>query len=82
MDYIPKIIDKQLFKGFTNDLDLFKGLELDDDQAKEKSAAYLEEDDAVVYRRESLQQDLERFRGALQKLQKIPGVGLAGYETE
>jgi hypothetical protein len=70
VDYIPKIIDRQLFKGFAHDLDLFGGLELDDDQAKGRSAAYLEEDDTIVFRRESLQQDLERFRAALQQLQR------------
>jgi len=68
------IIDFELLKGFERTLDdaLFKGMGLGEDQLRQRCSTFLEEDPDIVRRRESLQQDLERFESALADLQNIP----------
>ena len=70
------IIDFELLKGFERTLDdaLFKGMTLGEDQARQRCAAFLKEDPAIIRRRESLHQDLERFEAALADLQNIPAL--------
>lgn len=85
VDYIPMIIDFQLLKGFDRTLDdaLFKGMALGEDNIRQRCAAFLKEDPAVVRHREALQQDLERFEAALGDLQNIPAVGTGlGHDPE
>jgi hypothetical protein len=76
VDYIPMIIDFELLKGFERTLDdaLFKGMALGEDQARQRCTAFLKEDPAIIRRRESLHQDLERFEAALADLQNIPAL--------
>jgi Dynamin GTPase effector domain len=84
-DYIPMIIDFELLKGFERTLDdaLFKGMALGEDQVRQRCAAFLKEDPAIVRRRKSLHQDLERFEAALADLQNIPALNSSsGYCTD
>jgi Dynamin GTPase effector domain len=85
VDYIPMIIDFELLKGFERTLDdaLFKGMALGEDQARKHCAAFLKEDPAIIRRRESLHQDLERFEAALADLQNIPALNSSsGYSSD
>jgi len=85
VDYIPMIIDFELFKGFERTLDdaLFKGMALGEDQNRQRCAAFLKEDPAIIRRRESLHQDLERFEAALADLQNISALdSSSGYSTD
>lgn len=78
------IIDYELLKGFERTLDdaLFKGIALGEDQMRQRCAAFLKEDPAIVRRRDSLYQDLERFEAALDDLQNIPAANAgSGYDT-
>ncbi|CAG8726015.1 12894_t:CDS:2, partial [Acaulospora colombiana] len=84
VDYVPMIIDYELFKGFERTMNnaFVKGLELGESQLRERFAAYLEQDPELVERRETLKRDYSRFESALEDLQNIPGFSLSSDNSD
>ncbi|PVF98611.1 hypothetical protein CPB86DRAFT_784651 [Serendipita vermifera] len=84
VDYVPMIIDYELFKGFERTINnaFVKGLELGESQLRERCAAYLEQDPEIVERRETLKRDYTRFESALEDLQNIPGFALSSDKSD
>jgi hypothetical protein len=76
VDNIPMIVDYELLKGLDRTLTnaLFQGLQVAGQDAHERASRYLQENPNVIQRRDTLEQDLEKFKAALADLQNIPGV--------